>query len=195
MVVSQSLLQDAHVRRQVRDKHVSRRVRNGERHLAFHQCRLRCHPARVKDGHFVVPHRNGFAPIRLVNIVNANGSGTTHADGCSVRVRVLACDFHLLGDFQTWNGFHAHHHVSAQTARGFAGDIGFEHGHVLAGFGRAQWNSSVEQGFIVGKAASNEKRNSVFRPVIGAVGDFLFEFSVAVNGVPEKGMESKRFRF
>jgi hypothetical protein len=102
------LLQQSHIRRAVRDKHVSSGMGNGKGHATRHEDGLRRDATGMKDGHFIGIDRNGITPVGTVQRGNANCGGTAHTDGPTVRMLVLGRNLHLLCHFGAVNGFHTH---------------------------------------------------------------------------------------
>lgn len=73
---------------------------------------------------------------------------------------------------------HRHHHVALEAAGGTAGDGGFIHGDVFAFLDVADGETGLQQSFIKGEGATEEKGYGVVLPIVANVGDFVEKFSV-----------------
>jgi hypothetical protein len=90
------------------------------------------------------------------------------------------------------NGLHADHHIAAERPGRPTLEVGLVHWHVFALFGTLEWDPRIHQRSIVGETATDQKGHRIFWPILRHVRYFLFEPSVAVNGVSvAKRKESK----
>jgi hypothetical protein len=171
------------IRRPVRHKHVPGRVRNGKGQLAGQEDSLGRDTAGVKDSHFVRTHWYRVAPVRLVQVRNAEEGRSVDTEGCPVGVRILRCNGHVLGDLQGGNGLHGNDNVAVQATRRTTRKRGGIHGHVASGLRGPEGNARFLQRTIVGKGAANQKGYRVLRPVRRDIRDFFDQDAVTVNGV------------
>ncbi len=170
-------------RRQVRDQHMGREMRDADFRFCLCHHHLRRDPAGPEDRHFAFLDDRRIAVFGFHDVRDADGRGIAEMHRRAVGQREAAGHFDGADRIGRLEGTHRAYH-SALERTGFRGrDIGLVGRHRTAELEMPERQAGRDQGLLEGIGAAEHESHEVVAPIFRDVRDGLDELAVLEDAV------------